>query len=157
MLTRKAITAVLRDIGLGTDDSVLVHSSFRSLGPVEGGPETVIDGILDVIGPSGTMMAPTFSYGHVEPYFDPAVVPSRTGVISELLRQRPDAFRSLHPTHSVCAVGANAREFTHDHLDGGAFTIDSPVDRITQAGGYVLMLGVSHTSNSTIHVGETRA
>lgn len=140
-------------------DSVIVHSSYRSLGQVEGGPEAVIDALLATVGPRGNLMLPTFNYSSPlpEPCFDPALTPARTGVIAELGRKRPDARRSLHPTHSVAVIGPDASRLTEGHLNGRAFGVGSPIDRLATQDGKVLLLGVGHTANSTIHVAEEHA
>jgi aminoglycoside 3-N-acetyltransferase len=133
-----------------------LHSSLSSLGKVEGGPDAVIDGIVDAVGSEGTLMVPTFNY-RVHELFDPAVTPGLTGLVSETLRRRRMAVRSLHPTHSLAAIGARAVEFTTGHERGGALSIGSPVDKLAKSGGYVVLLGVRNESNSTIHVGEAYA
>lgn len=150
------LAQMLRDIGLGAGDSVIVHSSLRSLGPVESGPEGVIDALLEAVGPHGNLMLPTFNYSHPlpQPHYDRVATACRTGAIPETGRKRPEAIRSLHPTHSVAVIGPDARELTDDHLSVRAFGVGSPIDRLAQRGGKVLLLGVGHTSNSTIHVGE---
>ena len=157
MFTRTDMCTKLRSLGLGRGDRLLVHSSFRSLGPVDGGPDALLDALLETVGAEGTVAVPTFNYEIPTPWYDPLQTPSRTGVLPEVLRSRPGARRSLHPTHSIAAIGACAEAYTAGHLDGGACTVGSPVDRIAQAGGYVMLLGVSHTSNTTIHVGEAHA
>jgi aminoglycoside 3-N-acetyltransferase len=145
--------------GIQRGDSLMVHSSFRKLRPVDGGPETVLDALLQAIGPDGNLMLPTFNYTSPlpDPYFDPAETPCRTGIIAELGRKRPAAVRSLHPTHSVAVIGPRAAELTDRHLATRAFGVGSPVDRLAQMGGKVLLIGVGHTSNSTIHVAEEHA
>jgi len=158
-ITITDLERALRSIGLDAGDSLIVHSSFRSLRPFDGGPGDVLDTILRVIGPQGNLMLPTFNYSRPlpEPYFDPAGTPCRTGVIPELGRQRAGALRSLHPTHSVAVIGADAQVLTEGHLDGRTFGIGSPVDRLAERGGKVFLLGVDHTTNSTIHVAEEHA
>jgi aminoglycoside 3-N-acetyltransferase len=158
-LTREQLCAGFRELGLARDDSLIVHSSCRTLGPIAGGADTVIDALLDTIGPGGHLMLPTFNYTRPlpEPYFDPAQTPGRTGILAELGRQRPGAVRSLHPTHSVAVLGPQAEDLTRDHHRGRAFGIDSPIDRLARRGGKVLLLGVGHTSNSTVHVAEEYA
>ena len=153
------LTHALRELGIEPGDGVIVHSSCRSLGPVEGGADTVIDALLEVIGTGGNLMLPTFNYSRPvpDPYYDPATTPCRTGIIPEIGRQRPNAVRSLHPTHSVAVIGADADWLTRDHLAVRVFGVDSPVDRLAQRGGKVLLLGVGHTSNSTVHVAEEHA
>ena len=156
LVTSETVSCCLREVRLPRGASVLLHSSMSSVGTVEGGPDAVIDGILDVIGAEGTLMVPTFNYW-VNELFDPALTPGLTGTIPETLRRRNSAVRSLHPTHSVAAIGARAVEFTKEHENRGALRIGSPVDNLAKAGGYVVLLGVRHESNSTIHIGEAYA
>lgn len=158
-LTRGEIVEALRGVGVEPGSSLIVHSSCRSLGPVEGGAETVVDALLEAVGPEGDLMLPTFNYSMPlpDPHYDPATTPCRTGIIPELGRRRPEAVRSLHPTHSVAAIGPNAEELTRDHLEGRAFGVGSPVDRLASMGGFVLLMGVGHVTNSTVHVAEERA
>lgn len=158
-IDQSRIVAALRDMGVVPGDSVLVHSSFRSLGKVDGGPDAVIDALLSAVGEAGNVMMPTFNYSFPlpQPHYDPALTAGRTGALTEIFRKRPGAIRSLHPTHSVAAIGPRAEEWTRDHLSGRAMGVGSPIDRIAKAGGKVLLIGVGHTSNSTIHVAEEYA
>jgi aminoglycoside 3-N-acetyltransferase len=132
---------------------------MRHLGPVEGGAGTVIDAILEVIGPGGNLMLPTFNYVDPvpSPHFDPEVTPGRTGILPEVGRKRPGAVRSLHPTHSVAVIGPDAERLTAGHLSQRVFGVGSPIDLLAREGGKVLLLGVGQTSNSTIHVAEEHA
>ena len=136
---------------------LMMHSSLHSLGRVEDGAETVIDAVLEVLGEDGTLMVPTFNYVLEMDVFDPATVHSQTGLITNTLRKRPDAVRSLHPTYSVAAIGRQAAEFTREHWNAESTGIDSPIDRIARAGGFILLLGVKHDTDSTMHVGEAYA
>ena len=109
-LTRESLAEALTFVGLRQGDTVIVHSSFRSFGAVEGGPETLLDALLDVLGPQGNLVLPTFNYSRPPPvpHYDPAVTPSRAGVLTEVGRRRPGAVRSLHPSHSVTVIGPDA-------------------------------------------------
>lgn len=157
-MTETQLAEKLERIGLAEGDSVIVHSSFRRLGPVDGGPEAVIRAMLRVLGASGNLMLPTFNYlvadGEV---FDPAQTPGLTGVLTEVGRKFPGAIRSLNPTHSVAVIGPDAEELTRDHLSFRAAGIDGPTDRLAKRGGKVLLMGVGHISNSMIHIGEEYA
>lgn len=158
-LTRSALTAALLHMGLRAGDNVIVHSSFRALGPVDGGPLAVLDALLDAIGPRGNLMLPTFNYTSPlpDPYFDPMETPARTGVIPELGRRRPGAIRSWHPTHSVAVIGPDAAELTAGHLDVRVMGKGSPIDKLAQRGGKVLLVGVGMVANTTIHIAEEHA
>jgi len=155
--TKQDVIDVLTQVGIRSGDNVLLHSSYRSLGGVEGGPDAVLDAVLEVIGPVGNLMLPAFNYTSPlpEPWYDPDVTPSRTGILCEAGRKR--GRRSLHPTHSVAVIGPDAAELITGHLDGRAFGPGSPIDRMARRGGKILLLGVGQVANSTIHVGEEYA
>ena len=156
-ITRLEIGAAIRRIGMQAGDRIMLHSSLSSIGYVEGGgAPTVIEAFLDVLGPQGTLMVPTFTHSATE-YFDPLRSPSKNGAISEAARHFPDAVRSLHPTHAVTAIGPEAHELVEDDLERGPLGTDSALDRLATRGGSVFLLGVDHQVNSTIHVGEDYA
>jgi aminoglycoside 3-N-acetyltransferase len=157
-ITETQLSEGFAALGLPRGGKVLVHSSLRSLGQVEGGAASVIAGLLTVLGPNGTVLAPTLT-GSEElspqrpPVFDPNSTPCWTGLIPETLRRRPDAVRSTHPTHSVAALGADAARL----LAGHAHSITpcdewSPYGELAQhEDGYILLIGVTHASNTTFH------
>jgi aminoglycoside 3-N-acetyltransferase len=152
MVTRQDIAGGLRELGLAKGDTVVVHSSLRSFGKVDGGAETVVDAILDVIGPQGTLVVPTFNF---EPgVFDHAATPSVVGRVTEAVRARPNAIRSNHPTHSVTAIGALAQAITEDHDKVDPFARGSALWKAVQVGAKILQLGVTHSTNSMVHVAE---
>lgn len=150
---KEDIVKSLEQIGVRSGESLMMHSSLSSMGYVEGGADAVADALLEVLGSEGTLMVPTFTHSGTE-YFDPLISPSKNGAITEAVRKRPKAIRSLHPTHAPTAFGKYATEFMKDHLERGPLGIDSPVDRIAKKDGWILLLGVDHTTNSTVHVGE---
>jgi len=152
-VTRTDIASGLHGMGLKAGAKIMVHSSLSSLGHVEGGGATVVEAFLDVLGSAGTLMVPTFTHSGTE-YFDPLVSPSKNGAITEAARARPEAVRSLHPTHAVTAIGPEAEELVGDDLERGALGRDCALDKLAQRGGCVFLLGVDHIVNSTIHIGE---
>ena len=157
MTVRKQdIVKALREMGIRRGDCLLVHSSLSSMGYVEGGADAVVDALLEVLGEEGTLMVPTFTHSGTE-YYDPLASPSKNGAITEAVRRRPEAVRSLHPTHAPTAIGRYAEAFMRDHLKRGPLGIDCPVDRLARQGGWVLLLGVGHRANSIVHVGEAHA
>src|SRR5579872_5461399 len=156
LVTRADICTGLRKLGLPRAAIVLMHSSLKSLGRVDGGPEAVIDAVLDVIGPEGTLVVPTLTFrGFVLSgrSFDARTQTSETGLITETLRLRPGARRSLHPLSSVAAVGAAAAEITASHDDTPCGP-GSPYRKLWELGGYTLFVGVDFVCNSTFHVAE---
>lgn len=157
-LTKQDIIAGLQTLGLGTGQSVLVHSSLSSFGHVEGGADTVIDALQETVGSSGTVLVPTLTGSESlspdnPPVFDPVNTPCWTGRIPETFRQRSGAIRSLHPTHSVAAIGADAQALTADHIDSLTPCDNlSPYAKLAQSdNGYILLIGVNHQSNTTMH------
>ena len=138
-------------IGLASGDAVVVHASLRAVGL---DADEVIGALLEAVGPHGLVVMPTFTYDN-ETYAPD--LPGRTGALAEAFRRRPDALRSRHPTYSVAAVGTGAADLLDGHDRAGATGVDSPLGRLAAAGGHVLLLGVGHTANTTVHVGEFQA
>lgn len=155
-IERSQIATGLRELGLATGDLVQVHSSLSALGHVEGGAEAVVDALLDVLGPEGTLMVPTFNHGTAE-VFDVRTTPSINGAITEAVRRRPEAYRSVHPTHPCAAIGPLAEMLTNEHLHLLTFDLRSPLGKLAAMGGSILLLGVGMDRNTMAHVGETLA
>ena len=145
----------LRMLGLKKGDSVLIHSSYKSMGGLTGGIETFVDAVLSVIGDSGTLLAPTLTFRDVteeHPVFDYINTPSCVGAISEFIRNLDGAERSIHPTHSCAAYGAKQDWFVHGHEnDRTPVGENSPFFKLKEVGGKVLMLGCKVGSNTSMH------
>ncbi len=140
---------------------VALHSSLSSIGQVEGGATTVVEALLSVLGKSGTLMVPVFTYSFSSignrPPFDYEKSPSLVGAIAEAVRLHPLAIRSFHPTHSVAAIGPRAVDLTKAHLSSSPLGVGSPFHRLAQWGGDIMLLGCDHRSNSLLHVAEVLA
>lgn len=154
-LTRAQLRSGFRGLGLEPGATVVVHSSLSSLGCVRGGADAVVDALCGTVGPDGTVMVPTFTR-YDEPY-DPATSPSTTGAITEAFRRREKAIRSPHPTKSVAAIGPNAGALVAEHEPSNSIGPGSPLHRLLDPDGRILLLGVDHTANSVIHVAERLA
>lgn len=145
----------LADIGLQKGDSVLIHSSYKSMGGLEGGIQTLVDAAMAVIGDSGTLIVPTLTYKYVTedaPVFDYLNTPSCVGAVSEYIRLMPGAKRSIHPTHSCAAFGAMRDFYLQGHEnDRTPVGENSPLRRLMQNGGKVLMLGCFVGYNTCMH------
>lgn len=159
MLSKKRIRQGLEAAGFCGGRPLLVHSSLRNIGPIDGGAEGMIEALRTAVGPKGTLAMPTFNGTRAiaQPFFDIQRTPGVTGALSETFRKQEGVIRSYHPTHSVAAYGPQAEEFLADHYLTEAFGIGSPIDRLAEAGGFVLLMGVSHSANSCIHIGEAHA
>lgn len=179
LITIDSFADDLRQLGLKSGATVLVHSSLSALGWVCGGPETVIQSLLDVLGPDGTLMMPAHTADRSDPGqwqdppvpsewwdgirrhmppFDPALTPTRgMGVIAEAFRSYPGVCRSAHPQVSFCACGPQAAALTDGHALANSLGETSPLARLYDADGQVLLLGVGHANNTSLHLAEYRA
>ncbi len=178
-LTATALAERLRACGLAEGQTVLVHMAMSKLGFVVGGAEAVILGLLAAVGPSGTIMMVTNSSNNVDPSewqypavpetwwqiirdhtpaYNPLTTPSRgMGVVPELLRTWPGARRSAHPAFSMAAVGPQAEYLTAGHALEEDTGDRSPVGKLYELDGHVLLLGVDHWDNTSLHLAEFRA
>jgi len=152
-VTRRQLVADLKALGLRRGMDVMVHSSLSSIGHVVGGADTVVDAILEVIGPRATLLAPTFNFGAARIY-NIATTPGRTGQLGEAIRRRHDGVRSDHPTHPCAAIGGGAEALCAGHVAAGNWAADSPIGRLIHGGGYILSLGVSQVYSTAYHVAE---
>lgn len=158
MLTKAEIIAKLEKIGLKTGDKVMVHSSLSSLGWVDGGAETVIDALLEVIGETGTLLMPALTSGSKENPYEGIQTPSYLGQITEAFRRRPEVKRSFHPTHSVLALGKDAEALIADHIKAeSACGLGTPYYKLAEVGGSVLLLGVDLDRCTILHTAEDLA
>lgn len=171
--SRQGLYNHLADMGIAPGDAVMVHAGLRAVGPMLGGPDTLIEALLDVVGPEGTLLCylnweqqyedaldeegrlPDALKPHVPP-FDP--LRSRAsrdhGFFAEAVRTTPGALRSANPGASVAAIGRRAAWFTADHpLDYG-YGPGSPFDKLVQVGGKVLMAGAPLDTMSLLHHAE---
>ncbi|MBI3971647.1 MAG: AAC(3) family N-acetyltransferase [Chloroflexi bacterium] len=167
MVTRTQLAADLRALGIGAGDTVLFHSSLKSVGWVEPGPEAVVEAFLDVVGPEGTIVVPTLvpALRGIRPPFDVITSPSEMGRLTEEVRRWLGARRSNHPTHSVAALGRLADELTVAHGRGGgpntpwgtrALGFDSPWDRLRALDAWVLLIGVDFSRCTLLHHAQVR-
>jgi len=147
----------LRAIGLRRGDAVLIHASFRSLGIKN--PETLIQALMQVIDDLGTLVFPALSYNQTPATLhNTLTTPSCVGFLPEYFRTRPGTQRSLHPTHSVCAIGARTHELLGDHGDDTTpCGPHSPFHKLLHCGGKILMLGCGLRPNTTMHAIEEYA
>ena len=166
---REVIRAALREIGLNAGDVVLVHSSLSSMGYVVGGADMVIDAFLAALDPArGTLVLPTLCQQDLEKRFDTWDIeesPSDVGRITEVGRLRPEAVRSDHFSHSVCAIGAQAEEITRDHGSAhgrpcpwgpAAFGIGSPWEKLYEWDAQYMFLGTTTSCNTIGHFAQSR-
>ena len=147
MLNKAQLVGAFREVGLRAGDVIHVHSSLRKLGPVEGGADTVIDALMEALAPGGTLSLPTHTWKVVngqQPVFHHALTPSNVGALTNVFRKRPGVLRSLHPTHSVAAIGPRAAELVEGHERCVApCAPESPYGKLRDWDGKILIIGVT--------------
>ena len=165
MVTKQDVSNALRALGVQAGDILLVHSAYKSLGPVEGGAATVIGGIEDVLGKEGTLVMPTLCQGDLLQAYQSWYMekPSDVGYLTEYFRKQIYVYRSNHPTHSVAARGKYAYELTFEHTAGAphycpfgdkVFSDTSPWVKMYEMGAKILFLGCNATYNTLKHMVE---
>lgn len=159
-VTREQIAEGLRALGIGRGMGIMVHSSLRSFGYVEGGPEAVIGALMDVVGPEGTILMPSFNHGApFEPdgpgVYDPRETPSLNGRITDVFWRLPGVHRSLDPTHPFACWGRCAERYTCNHHRTLTMGEDSPLGLLARDGGYQVCLGTTHATTTAKHLAET--
>lgn len=174
-----SLTADLRALGVRPGASIVVHSSLSSLGWVIGDAPAVIAALGNALGVGGTLVMPTHSGGLSDPAgwvappvpsewhdriraempaYDPAITPTRImGAIPESFRGHPGVRRSAHPRQSFAARGPRAAFVTDDHALDCAMGERSPLARLYDLDADVLLLGVGHDRNTSLHLAEYRA
>ena len=155
-MKQEQIAKALQTLGVGAGHIVFVHSSLSSIGYVEGGADAVVDAFLDVLGSTGTLVVPTFTFSHggkINLVFDPIRDASEMGRITEVTRTRPGARRSHHLLHSVAALGPHAEEITAVH-GASAWAADGPFWKLYELDAHILMLGVPYLRCTFFHVIE---
>jgi len=158
-VTHGDIFAGLRELGIASGDGVMVHSSLSSFGRVAGGARTVIEALMEAVGPGGNLMMPSFNhggaYGRKGPgYFDPTETPTSNGAVPDLFWRMPGVRRSVHPTHSFAAIGPKATEYIDLHHRTLTTGPASPLGMLWRDGGWGLFIGVGYRANTFRHVVE---
>lgn len=155
MITKDQLKKDLEKLGIKPSDTLLIHSSMKAIGPVEGGADAVLDMLMDYFRDEGLLVFPTLSYGQVnaaQPVFDVRETPSCVGILPQLFRQRPGVIRSLHPTHSLAAFGRDAAEFTAGHEKALTPAPEgSPWWRLLERSGKILFIGTGISCNTFLH------
>ena len=169
--TREKLIQDFTNLGIEKGDTLFIHSSFKSLGPVDSGAGTVISALEAVIGQDGLILMPTFSLlpsrEERVASWDVDKTPSTVGWLTEFFRQLPGTYRSDHYSHAVAARGKGAKAFVADHLQregyqspwdhepwGKTYGTHSPMFRAYKANAKLLMIGVDYQTSTYIHLVE---
>ncbi len=176
------ITSLKRDfkrLGVETGSIIIMHSSLSKIGWTVGGSVTVIKALTQVLTSEGTLVMPTFTSGNSEPSqwenppvpkswwgiirkempaFETKITPTRAmGCIVETFRNLPNVFQSDHPSVSFTAWGKQAKFITENHGLEAELGENSPTSRLYALNGQILLVGVNHENNSSLHLAEYRS
>jgi aminoglycoside N3'-acetyltransferase len=156
-LSKATVTDQLRALGVKAGGILLVHTAFRSVRPIEDGPFGLVTALRDALGPDGTLVMPSMSDDDDAP-FDPATSRAdvHLGAVADLFWRMPGVLRGHHP-FAFAAVGPQAAAITADPLPLPPHGASSPVGRVHELDGQVLLLGCSHSENTTLHLAELLA
>lgn len=166
VVTKEDIKFALKNLGIVSGDIVLIHSSMKSMGHVEGGPETVIQAVLETVGNDGTLCMPTMvqrDFGNAYKNWDINKSPSDVGYLTEYFRTREGSLRSDQATHAVSAIGKMAEFITSEHTAYGprlgefgdyAFSKSSPWQRLYELNAKMLFIGVLMKKGTIRHLAE---
>ncbi|TVP91036.1 AAC(3) family N-acetyltransferase [Alkalibacterium sp.] len=154
MYSKKDLLNQLEALNIDREGTLLVHSSYKSMGDIEGGPATVLDALSEFM-KNGLLVLPTHTWEYINkdnPVFDVKESPSNVGVLTELFRKREGVVRSEHPTHSVAALGKEAKSFTEgEYQFSTACARESVWGKLVDRQAQILMLGVDLTKCTFIH------
>ena len=175
-ITRSTLVADLKKLGVAAGDTIMLHVSVKAMGWIVGGPDIVIQALLDVIGPEGTLMMyvgwedspcelkqwpENWQKAYLQecPPFDPATSRAyrKWSILTEYLRTWPSAFQSNNPDASCAAVGARAQWLTENHPLQYGYGPGSPLAKLCEAKGKVLLLGAPFGSITLLHYAEHMA
>ncbi len=177
--TVKTIIDDLKQLGIKKGDILLVHSSLSKIGWIAGGTVAVIQALMEVLTEEGTLVMPTHSGDYSDPKnwsnppvpefwkdiirnempaFDPKTTPTRgMGRIAETFRNFPGVLRSYHPHSSFAAWGKLANEITKDHSLKNSLGEGSPINKMYKLKTKIMLLGVSHSNNTSLHFAEYKS
>jgi len=149
--TQEDLKQSLLSAGIQPGDHLMVHASLSKMGFIEGGANTVVDVLKEMVGAEGLILMPTspiarlqLDYVSANPLFDVLATPSAMGKVSEVFRTSDGVVRSYHPTEPVAAWGAQAYEYIKDHTNKNTpYHWDSPYGKLIQHGGKILYIGVT--------------
>ena len=156
-LTTNEIKNGLRELGIQAGDVVLVHSAMRTMGHVEGSANSVVDALLELLKPNGTLVVPTFTFAHEaeeDPIVDPAADHSEMGIITETARLYPGARRSTAFRHSFAAIGRRSQVLAENAPELSPFDLRSSFGVMAALNTQVILLGVTYSSSTSHHFAE---
>lgn len=179
IVLKQDILSALSEVGVCNGQTIMVHTSLSSLGFVCGGAQVIIEALLETVGTGGTIMMPTQSWKNLDPAtgvhweepenwwqlirenwpaYNKDITPTNTmGTVAEMFRKWPGTLRSDHPARSVAAWGKHAEYLTSAHDLSNIFGDGSPIGKLYEQDGLVLLIGVGYDKNTSLHLADVRA
>lgn len=179
LVLKRDVLSAFQNLGIKKGQNLMVHCSLSSIGFVCGGPQIIIESLIESVTEEGTLVMPTQSWKNLDPEtgvhweepkewwdairenwpaYDKAITPTNTmGAVAEMFRKWPGSFRSDHPARSVSAWGKNALLFTENHDLSNIFGDGSPLGRLYEKDAHVLLIGVDYDKNTSLHLADARA
>lgn len=160
-VSKKQLISDLNRIGVSKGDHLAITLSFKSIGHVQGGPNTFLDTLLEVVGSEGTIMVNTYTHSislfALQPdfIFDSKLSVPYTGLVPKTLLKRKDMIRSQHPTCSVAAIGNCAEYLTKDHNENSNPFL--PYEKLAQINGKYLCIGIGNRLVAIRHEAQRKA
>lgn len=155
-IERSELTEQVRGLGVQPGSVLVVHTAFSEVAPVEGGPHGLIEALRAVLEPSGTLVMPSMSDDDDHPFDTNATPCLGMGVAADTFWKMPGVMRSDSP-HAFAAIGPKAADITAPHPVEAPHGLNSPVGRVYELDGHVLLLGVGHDADTTVHLAESLA
>lgn len=178
-ITKNDILCALSALGLRRGNIVMVHTSLSKIGYVCGGAQAVIEALIEIVGEDGTIMMPTQTWKNLDPEtgvhgdiseedwdtirenwpaYNKSLTPTNTmGAVAEMFRSWPGTMRSDHPARSVAAWGRYAEYLVSEHDLSNIFGDGSPIGKLYELNGKVLLIGVGYNKNTSLHLADARA
>ena len=149
MIAKSDLISGFNNCGIEAGDTLLVHSSFKSFGGVDGGPQAVIDALLEVLTTEGTLIMPTFNFNFNkgEPW-DVRTTSSQMGILTELVRLDPRAKRVFHPIYSFAIIGKHADDLTRERYKS-SYERNSLFGKLRDLDGKIMIIGLDYTHSFT--------
>lgn len=179
IILKEDIKSALKSLGVEEGQTLMVHTSLSRFGFICGGAQAVIEALLETVGASGTVVMPTQTWKNLDPAsgvhgdipqrywplirenwpaYDKNITPTNTmGAVAEMFRKWPGACRSDHPARSVAAWGKHAQYLTENHNLSNIFGDGSPMGKLYELDGLVLLMGVGYDKNTSLHLADARA
>ena len=152
-----ALLPILERMKVPRDGVVVVHSAIASLSRRGFRAEAIVECLRDYLS-GGTLIMPTMTWRTVTPaypFWDEIETMSHTGVLTEIFRTKYATARSIHPTHSVAALGRDATTLLgRHHLDDHPVSANSPYGLMCDHDAFILMIGVGLECCTAIHLAE---